>query len=112
MNTANWIPDLFMQRVSEGGDWTLFSPDDTTDLHDLYGEEFNKRYVEYEQMAARGELKLHKAVKAAGPVAQDAFHAVRNRPPLAHCSRIPATCVRRNSIPAWCIHPTCVPKLR
>ena len=65
MNTANWIPDLFMQRVSEGGDWTLFSPDDTTDLHDLYGEEFNQRYVEYEQMAARGELKLHKAVKAA-----------------------------------------------
>ena len=64
MNTANWIPDLFMQRVSEGGDWTLFSPDDTTDLHDLYGEEFNTRYVEYEQMAARGELKLHKTMKA------------------------------------------------
>ncbi len=65
MNTANWIPDLFMQRVSEGGGWTLFSPDDTTDLHDLYGEEFSQRYVEYEQMAARGELKLHKAIKAA-----------------------------------------------
>ena len=64
MNTANWIPDLFMQRVSEGGDWTLFSPDDTTDLHDLYGEEFNQRYIEYEQMAARGELKLHKTLKA------------------------------------------------
>ena len=65
MNTANWIPDLFMQRVSAGGDWTLFSPDDTTDLHDLYGEEFSQRYVEYEQMAAGGELKLHKTVKAA-----------------------------------------------
>ena len=65
MNTANWIPDLFMQRVSDGGDWTLFSPDDTADLHDLYGEEFNQRYVEYEQMAARGELKLHKTFKAA-----------------------------------------------
>ena len=64
MNTANWIPDLFMQRVSEGGDWTLFSPDDTADLHDLCGEEFNQRYVEYEQMAARGELKLHKTLRA------------------------------------------------
>ena len=64
MNTANWIPDLFMQRVSEAGDWTLFSPDDTGDLHDLYGREFNQRYLEYEQMAARGELKLHKTMKA------------------------------------------------
>lgn len=64
MNTANWIPDLFMQRVSEGGDWTLFSPDDTADLHDLYGEEFNQRYVEYEQMAAKSELKLHKTLRA------------------------------------------------
>jgi ribonucleoside-diphosphate reductase alpha chain len=64
MNTANWIPDLFMQRVSEAGGWTLFSPDDTEDLHDLYGREFNQRYLEYEQMAARGELKLHKTIKA------------------------------------------------
>ena len=64
MNTANWIPDLFMRRVSEGGDWTLFSPDDTADLHDLYGQEFARRYEEYEQMAARGELKLHKTLKA------------------------------------------------
>ena len=64
MNTANWIPDLFMRRVSEGGNWTLFSPNDTTDLHDLYGQEFTRRYEEYEQMAARGELKLHKTLKA------------------------------------------------
>ena len=64
MNTANWIPDLFMQRVSEGGNWTLFSPDDTTDLHDLYGHEFTQRYEEYEQMAAQGALKLHKTLKA------------------------------------------------
>ena len=64
MNTANWIPDLFMRRVSEGGDWTLFSPDDTADLHDLYGQAFTRRYEEYEQMAARGELKLHKTLKA------------------------------------------------
>ena len=64
MNTANWIPDLFMRRVSEGGNWTLFSPNDTTDLHDLYGQEFTRRYEEYEQMAARGDLKLHKTLKA------------------------------------------------
>ncbi|MCY3749783.1 MAG: ribonucleoside-diphosphate reductase subunit alpha [Gammaproteobacteria bacterium] len=64
MNTANWIPDLFMRRVSEGGNWTLFSPDDTADLHDLYGQEFTRRYEEYEQMAASGELKLHKTLKA------------------------------------------------
>ena len=64
MNTANWIPDLFMQRVSAGADWTLFSPDDTEDLHDLYGQEFSQRYMEYEQMAARGEIKLHKTLKA------------------------------------------------
>ena len=64
MNTANWVPDLFMQRVSEEGNWTLFSPDDTTDLHDLYGQDFNKRYMEYEQMAARGEIKNCKTMKA------------------------------------------------
>ena len=64
MNTANWIPDLFMRRVSEEGDWTLFSPDDTGDLHELHGEAFAKRYVEYEQRAARGELTHFKTVKA------------------------------------------------
>ncbi|MCY4337987.1 MAG: ribonucleoside-diphosphate reductase subunit alpha [Gammaproteobacteria bacterium] len=64
MNTANWIPDLFMRRVCEGGNWTLFSPDDTPDLHELYGLEFTRRYEEYEQLAASGELKLHKTIKA------------------------------------------------
>ena len=64
MNTANWIPDLFMRRVSEEGDWTLFSPDDTGDLHELHGQAFAKRYVEYEQRAARGELTHFKTVKA------------------------------------------------
>ncbi len=64
MNTANWIPDLFMQRVCEGGNWTLFSPDDTPDLHDLCGDEFAQRYQEYEQMATQGQLKLHKTLKA------------------------------------------------
>ena len=64
MNTANWVPDLFMKRVAEEGDWTLFSPHDTPDLHDLYGLAFERRYVEYERMAAAGELKLFKVIKA------------------------------------------------
>jgi ribonucleoside-diphosphate reductase alpha chain len=64
MNTANWIPDLFMKRVAENGTWTLFSPNDTPDLHDLYGEAFNKRYAEYEKMAEEGSLKLFKKTEA------------------------------------------------
>jgi ribonucleoside-diphosphate reductase alpha chain len=64
MNTANWIPDLFMKRVSENGHWTLFSPSDTPDLHDLYGSAFEKRYMEYEKMAETGKLKLHKKMEA------------------------------------------------
>jgi ribonucleoside-diphosphate reductase alpha chain len=64
MNTANWIPDLFMKRVSENGTWTLFSPNDTPDLHDLVGKKFEKRYTEYEAMADKGEIKLFKRVLA------------------------------------------------
>jgi ribonucleoside-diphosphate reductase alpha chain len=64
MNTANWIPDLFMKRVFNGEDWTLFSPNDVPDLHDLYGVAFEERYAQYEAMAASGELKLFKTVKA------------------------------------------------
>ncbi len=64
MNTANWIPDLFMKRIAENGNWTLFSPSDTPDLHDLYGKAFEKRYEEYEKMAEVGKIKLHKKVEA------------------------------------------------
>jgi ribonucleoside-diphosphate reductase alpha chain len=64
MNTANWIPDLFMKRVFEDGDWTLFSPNDAPDLHDLYGTAFEKRYNEYEAMTHDGSMKLYKTVKA------------------------------------------------
>lgn len=64
MNTANWVPDLFMQRVAAGGTWTLFSPDETPDLHDLYGPAFAERYAEYEAMAERGELRVHRRVNA------------------------------------------------
>lgn len=66
MNTANWIPDLFMKRVSENGMWTLLSPADAPDLHDLYGSAFEKRYLEYEAMVDRGDLKLYKRVEATG----------------------------------------------
>ncbi|MFK7828181.1 MAG: ribonucleoside-diphosphate reductase subunit alpha [Congregibacter sp.] len=64
MNTANWIPDLFMKRVFDDQDWTLFSPNDVPDLHDLYGKAFEKRYATYEAMAANGEIKHYKTVRA------------------------------------------------
>jgi len=64
MNTANWVPDLFMQRVAEDGQWTLFSPDETPDLHDLYGTAFAERYAYYEQKAERMELRVAKRVRA------------------------------------------------
>lgn len=64
MNTANWIPDLFMKRVLEDKDWTLFSPDETPDLHHIYGKAFGTRYEVYEKMAAEGKIKLSKKVSA------------------------------------------------
>ena len=64
MNTANWIPDLFMRRVIEGGDWTLFSPSSCPDLHDLFGTSFETAYVAYEAKADRGEIKLFKRMPA------------------------------------------------
>lgn len=64
MNTANWIPDLFMKRVMEKGEWTLFSPSDTPDLHDKFGRAFEAAYIGYEAQAARGELVLFKKVQA------------------------------------------------
>ncbi|MEK7452980.1 MAG: ribonucleoside-diphosphate reductase subunit alpha [Patescibacteria group bacterium] len=64
MNTANWIPDIFIKRVKEDGSWTLFSPEETPDLHHIYGKAFEKRYEEYEKMAERGKIKLTKKMKA------------------------------------------------
>ncbi len=64
MNTANWIPDLFMRRVMDGGDWTLFSPSTCPDLHDLFGKEFEVAYTAYEAKADRGEIKLFKRMPA------------------------------------------------
>jgi len=64
MNTANWVPDLFMQRVHENADWTLFSPDEVGDLHELYGRAFTQAYTNYEAKAARGEIKSYKTLSA------------------------------------------------
>lgn len=64
MNTANWIPDLFMQRMLEDKEWTLFSPDEVPDLHELYGAAFKQRYEQYEAMAAEGKMVQYRSVSA------------------------------------------------
>lgn len=63
MNTANWIPDLFMKRVLEDGPWTLFTPNEVPDLHEIYGRQFEVRYTHYEAVAKEQGL-LHKVVRA------------------------------------------------
>ena len=63
MNTAAWVPDLFIKRLKTDGEWTLFSPDETPDLHHLYGKDFEARYEAYEKKAAAGEMVLHKTIK-------------------------------------------------
>tara|TARA_Y100000592_G_scaffold46345_1_gene73543 strand:+ start:26235 stop:28676 length:2442 start_codon:yes stop_codon:yes gene_type:complete len=64
MNTANWLPDLFIRKVQSDEDWYLFSPSDTRDLHELYGEKFDKAYKKYCKLADEGELTNHKVIKA------------------------------------------------
>lgn len=64
MHTANWIPDLFMQRVAAEAEWTLFSPDEVPDLHECYGQAFEQRYLEYERRADAGEIKLWRRIPA------------------------------------------------
>ena len=64
MNTANWVPDLFLERVEAGAEWTLFSPDEVSDLHDLYGSAFKTRYEAYEAMAKEGKIRQHKSLPA------------------------------------------------
>jgi ribonucleoside-diphosphate reductase alpha chain len=63
-NTANWIPDLFMKRVAEDGEWTLFSPEEVPELHDLYGKAFEAKYIAYEKAADDGAINLWKRIKA------------------------------------------------
>ena len=64
MNFANWIPDLFIKRVINDEDWTLFSPDEVSDLHHIYGKKFDEKYLEYEQKTKTGEIKLFKVISA------------------------------------------------
>ncbi len=64
INTANWIPDLFMKRVHEQGEWTLFSPNEVPDLHDKYGQEFEQAYIAYEKLAEAGKMKVSKKIPA------------------------------------------------
>ncbi|MDP2654158.1 MAG: ribonucleoside-diphosphate reductase subunit alpha [Candidatus Omnitrophota bacterium] len=64
MHTANWIPDLFMKRVKNNGDWTLFSPNETPDLHHIFGQAFEKRYEEYEALAREGKMRQFKTMPA------------------------------------------------
>ena len=64
MNTANWIPDLFMKRVFNDQDWTLFSPNNVPDLHEKHGIDFEKAYLEYERRAVAGVIEVYKTVKA------------------------------------------------
>lgn len=64
MHTANWIPDLFMKRVKENGQWTLLSPHEAPDLHHIFGKEFERRYEQYEQKALDGKMKIYKTVSA------------------------------------------------
>jgi ribonucleoside-diphosphate reductase alpha chain len=64
MNTANWVPDLFLERVEADGEWTLFSPNEVPDLHDLYGNDFRTAYSNYEAAADAGKIKVFKRVKA------------------------------------------------
>ena len=64
MNTAAWVPDLFMKRVNSGEEWTLFSPDEVPELHSIYGQEFEEKYREYEEKAEKGELRQYEKVDA------------------------------------------------
>lgn len=64
INTANWVPDLFMKRVISDGKWTLFSPEEVPELHHIYGKEFEEKYIQYEQKAQNGEIELFKVIEA------------------------------------------------
>jgi ribonucleoside-diphosphate reductase alpha chain len=64
MNTANWVPDLFMERVKQDAEWTLFSPNEVPELHETYGKKFREYYTNYEAKAERGEIRIFKKIKA------------------------------------------------
>ena len=84
MNTANWIPDLFMKRVCNDQPWTLFSPNNVPDLHEKHGKAFELAYEEYERKAAAGEMEIYKTVKATELWRKMLSMLFENRPPLDH----------------------------
>jgi len=113
MNTANWIPDLFMRRVFENAEWTLFSPSDAPELHDKVGRAFEEAYKRYEDKVARGELKLYKKVPAVHLTCGARCCRCCSRPGIPGSrSRTPATCAARSSTPAWCTARTFAPRSR
>ena len=112
MNTANWMPDLFMKRVMEGGEWTLFSPSTCPDLHDKFGRAFEDAYT---ALRGQGGARRDQAVQedqGGRPVAQDADRCC-SRPAIPGSrSRTPATCARRSSTSASSTRATCAPRSR
>ena len=112
MNTANWIPDLFMKRVSNDEDWTLFSPSDVGDLHDLYGLAFEERYEAYEAMTRSGELKLFKRVKANELWRKMLSMLFETGHPWITFKDSCNLRSPQQHMPAWCTHRTCAPKSR
>ena len=109
MNTANWIPDLFMRRVMEGGHWTLFSPSTCPDLHDKFGTAFEEAYTGYEAKVDRGEIKLYKRIPA-----KDLWRKMLSmlfetgHPWITFKDACNIT--RRSSTWAWCTARTCAPR--
>jgi hypothetical protein len=112
MNTANWIPDLFMRRVMEGATGRCSRPSTCPDLHDKFGKAFEEAYTAYEAKVDRGEIKPCQAHAGQGPVAQDAVDAVRDRPSLDHLQGRLQRALARSSTWAWCTAPTCAPRSR
>jgi ribonucleoside-diphosphate reductase alpha chain len=111
MNTANWVPDLFMRRVMEGGEWTLFSPSDVPDLHDKFGKDFEAAYTIYEKKAARGEIKLHKKIPAQSlwrKMLTMLFETGHPWITFKDASNIRSP----RATWAWCTRPTCAPRSR
>nr|WP_238988279.1 hypothetical protein [Burkholderia mallei] len=111
MNTANWIPDLFMKRVMEGADWTLFSPSTCPDLHDKFGAEFEAAYVGYEEKVARARSSCSRRSRRSSSGARCSGCCSR-RATRGSRSRIRATCARRSSTSASSIRRTCARKSR
>lgn len=111
MNTANWIPDLFMRRVMEKGQWTLFSPSNVPDLHDKFGADFEKAYVAYEEQAARGEIKPSRTLEAAD-LWRKMLTMLLKPVTLGSLSKMLVTFGHHNSTLAWFTPRICALRLR